>query len=146
MREGLKLSRKLAHSESFNKYKGEEIFPGKNVQSDDELDAYIRDVRTNRCRNVLVELYFICFVIWFNTLSILSFSVCTVYFSYSQHALISYFVMFLSYICDMQFIRLLSMYLMLINYLRYTHLTLILCLPNILHLISFCRLFIPAML
>ena len=63
MREGLKLSRKLAHSESFNKYKGEEIFPGKNVQSDDELDAYIRDVRTNRCRNVLVELYFICFVI-----------------------------------------------------------------------------------
>ena len=47
MREGIKLSRKLAHSESFNKYKGEEIFPGKNVQSDEELDAYIRDVRTS---------------------------------------------------------------------------------------------------
>lgn len=47
MREGLKLSRKLANSESFNKYKGEEIFPGKNVQSDDELDAYIRNVRAN---------------------------------------------------------------------------------------------------
>jgi choline dehydrogenase-like flavoprotein len=44
MREGLKLSRKLANSESFAKYKGEEIFPGKHVQNDDELDAYIRDV------------------------------------------------------------------------------------------------------
>jgi choline dehydrogenase-like flavoprotein len=44
MREGLKLSRKLANSESFSKYKGEEIFPGKHVQSDAELDAYIRDV------------------------------------------------------------------------------------------------------
>lgn len=48
MREGLKLSRKLANSESFNKYKGEEVFPGKHIQSDDELDAYIRDVRTVR--------------------------------------------------------------------------------------------------
>lgn len=47
MREGLKLSRKLANSESFSKYKGEEIFPGKHVQSDAELDAYIRDVRTS---------------------------------------------------------------------------------------------------
>jgi hypothetical protein len=46
MREGLKLSRKLANSESFSKYKGEEVFPGKHVQSDAELDAYIRDVRT----------------------------------------------------------------------------------------------------
>jgi choline dehydrogenase-like flavoprotein len=47
MREGLKLSRKLANSESFSKYKGEEIFPGKHVQSDAELDAYIRDVSPN---------------------------------------------------------------------------------------------------
>lgn len=47
MREGLKLSRKLANSESFRKYKGEEIFPGKHVQSDAELDAYIRDVSLN---------------------------------------------------------------------------------------------------
>ena len=48
MREGLRLSRKLANSESFNKYKGDEIFPGKNVQSDDELDAYIRNVRVHQ--------------------------------------------------------------------------------------------------
>ena len=48
MREGLKLSRKIANSESFNKYKGDEIFPGKNVQSDDELDAYIRNVRVHQ--------------------------------------------------------------------------------------------------
>jgi choline dehydrogenase-like flavoprotein len=44
MREGIKLSRKLAHSESFAKYKGDEIFPGKHIQTDDQLDAYIRDV------------------------------------------------------------------------------------------------------
>lgn len=49
MREGLKLSRKLANSESFSKYKGEEIFPGKHVQSDAELDAYIRDVSYSLC-------------------------------------------------------------------------------------------------
>ena len=45
MREGIKLSRRLASSESFAKYKGEEIFPGDAIQTDDELDEYIRNVR-----------------------------------------------------------------------------------------------------
>lgn len=45
MREGIKLSRKLASSESFAKYKGEEIFPGESIQTDEELDNYIRNVR-----------------------------------------------------------------------------------------------------
>lgn len=45
MREGIKLSRKLASSESFAKYKGAEIFPGDAIQTDDELDEYIRNVR-----------------------------------------------------------------------------------------------------
>jgi hypothetical protein len=44
MREGIKLSRRLASSESFAKYKGEEVFPGNHIQTDDELDLYIRNV------------------------------------------------------------------------------------------------------
>ena len=44
MREGIKLSRRLASSESFAKYKGEEVFPGNHIQTDDELDEYIRNV------------------------------------------------------------------------------------------------------
>jgi choline dehydrogenase-like flavoprotein len=43
MREGIKLSRKLANSESFAKYKGAEVFPGSHIQTDDELDLYIRN-------------------------------------------------------------------------------------------------------
>ena len=43
MREGIKLSRKLANSESFAKYKGAEVFPGAHIQTDEELDLYIRN-------------------------------------------------------------------------------------------------------
>ncbi|GMI07569.1 hypothetical protein TrVE_jg1756 [Triparma verrucosa] len=41
LREGIKLSRKLGAQ--FDEYVGEEIFPGKDVQSDAEIDQYIRD-------------------------------------------------------------------------------------------------------
>jgi hypothetical protein len=47
MREGIKLSRKLAESESFAKYKGAELYPGTHIQTDSEIDKYIRDVSTN---------------------------------------------------------------------------------------------------
>jgi len=42
IREGLKLGRKLAHQQAFSKYIGEEVFPGREVQSDAELDNYIK--------------------------------------------------------------------------------------------------------
>ena len=45
MREGIRKARTLAISDSFVKYTGEEIFPGAHVQSDEELDDYIRNVR-----------------------------------------------------------------------------------------------------
>lgn len=48
MREGIRRARALAISDSFVKYTGEEIFPGAHVQSDEELDEYIRNVR-NHC-------------------------------------------------------------------------------------------------
>lgn len=44
IREGLKLSRKIAKTSSFAKYIGKEVFPGEHVQSDAELDHYIREV------------------------------------------------------------------------------------------------------
>lgn len=50
MREGIKLSRRLASSEAFAKYKGEEVFPGKDIRSDEELDLYIRNVRASISR------------------------------------------------------------------------------------------------
>jgi hypothetical protein len=37
----------IIQSESFVKYKGAEIFPGTHIQTDDELDAYIRNVSSN---------------------------------------------------------------------------------------------------
>lgn len=44
LREGLKLSRKLAHASVFQEYLAEEVFPGASVQTDAELDNYIREV------------------------------------------------------------------------------------------------------
>ena len=44
LREGLKLSRKLASAPAFDKYRGEEVFPGKAVQTNEELEEYIRKV------------------------------------------------------------------------------------------------------
>mmetsp|Transcript_15670 Transcript_15670/g.39865 ORF Transcript_15670/g.39865 Transcript_15670/m.39865 type:complete len:567 (+) Transcript_15670:1-1701(+) len=43
IRNGLKLSRKLGTSENFKKYNPVEVFPGPSVQTDEELDDYIRN-------------------------------------------------------------------------------------------------------
>lgn len=43
LREGIKLSRKLGRSEKWGEYLGEEVFPGPDVQTDDEIDEYIRN-------------------------------------------------------------------------------------------------------
>ena len=41
MVEGIKLARKLARARAFDAYRGREIFPGPEVQSDDAIRAYI---------------------------------------------------------------------------------------------------------
>jgi choline dehydrogenase-like flavoprotein len=41
LREGLKLSRKLAQQDSFKDYIGHEVFPGPEVKTDAQLDEYI---------------------------------------------------------------------------------------------------------
>ncbi|GMH38701.1 hypothetical protein BSKO_06585 [Bryopsis sp. KO-2023] len=43
LREGLKLSRKMASSEAWGKYLEEERFPGADKASDEALDQYVRD-------------------------------------------------------------------------------------------------------
>ena len=43
LREGIKLGRKLGEQSGWSEYKGEEVFPGKHVQTDDEIDEYIRN-------------------------------------------------------------------------------------------------------
>ncbi|MEZ8092960.1 GMC family oxidoreductase [Photobacterium swingsii] len=42
MLKGIKLSRQILAQPSFERFRGEEVFPGKSVQSDDELRAFIR--------------------------------------------------------------------------------------------------------
>lgn len=42
MREGVKLSREIAAQDAFASFRGEEIMPGPSVQSDAEIDAFIR--------------------------------------------------------------------------------------------------------
>lgn len=42
LREGIKLGRKLGKSPAWAEYLGEEVFPGPHVQSDADIDAYIR--------------------------------------------------------------------------------------------------------
>ena len=41
---GIKLSRELSKMKSLSKYLGEEVFPGKHVQSDEDIKQYIRSV------------------------------------------------------------------------------------------------------
>ena len=43
LREGIKLGRKLGQQDSWAEYKGEEVFPGKDVQTDEEIDEYIKN-------------------------------------------------------------------------------------------------------
>jgi choline dehydrogenase len=42
MRRGVRLARSLAHQSSFDPYRGEEIAPGVAIESDDDLDTWIR--------------------------------------------------------------------------------------------------------
>lgn len=42
MREGIKLSRKLAKTKAFEQYIGEEVYPGADVQTDEQIDNYIK--------------------------------------------------------------------------------------------------------
>jgi choline dehydrogenase-like flavoprotein len=44
MRTGIRMCRKIAQSSVFDKYRGEEIYPGPSVQSNADLDQYIRNV------------------------------------------------------------------------------------------------------
>src|SRR5690606_17367560 len=43
LRDGVKLARRLYASEPLRSMIGEEMFPGKAIQTDDEIDAYIRE-------------------------------------------------------------------------------------------------------
>ncbi|MBZ5522562.1 MAG: choline dehydrogenase [Acidobacteriia bacterium] len=40
--EGIKLARRIAQAPAFSKYRGDERLPGKNIQTDDDLRAYVR--------------------------------------------------------------------------------------------------------
>jgi choline dehydrogenase-like flavoprotein len=42
LREGIKLGRKLSRTSAFDDLRGEELFPGAAVSSDEEIDQYIR--------------------------------------------------------------------------------------------------------
>uniref|UniRef100_A0A7S4S4C3 Glucose-methanol-choline oxidoreductase N-terminal domain-containing protein n=2 Tax=Ditylum brightwellii TaxID=49249 RepID=A0A7S4S4C3_9STRA len=42
LREGIKLGRQIGNRADWGEFKGEEVFPGPNVQTDDEIDEYIR--------------------------------------------------------------------------------------------------------
>lgn len=43
IREGIKLSRQIVASKTFDEVRGEEVFPGKDVTSDQDIDQYIRE-------------------------------------------------------------------------------------------------------
>ncbi len=43
---GIRLSRNIAQTKAFDKYRGKEVFPGESLQSDAELEEYIHGVRT----------------------------------------------------------------------------------------------------
>jgi choline dehydrogenase-like flavoprotein len=46
LREGLRRGREIARQSALDSYRGVELLPGPNLQSDDELDAYIRSTAT----------------------------------------------------------------------------------------------------
>jgi choline dehydrogenase len=43
LREGIKLGRQLGNRPEWGEYLGEEVFPGSNVQTDAEIDEYIKN-------------------------------------------------------------------------------------------------------
>jgi choline dehydrogenase-like flavoprotein len=52
LREGIKLGRQLLAAKSFDQYRDEEVYPGVAVQSDEDIDAYVR--KTTHSANALV--------------------------------------------------------------------------------------------
>ena len=42
MREGIKIARDIFHQKAFNHYRGKEISPGENINSDDDLNNFVR--------------------------------------------------------------------------------------------------------
>jgi choline dehydrogenase len=42
MREGIKIARDIFHQKAFDHYRGKEISPGENINSDDSLNNFIR--------------------------------------------------------------------------------------------------------
>ena len=42
MREGIKIARDIFHQKAFDHYRGKEISPGENINSDDRLNNFIR--------------------------------------------------------------------------------------------------------
>ena len=52
IREGIKMSRKITKSPAFAQYLGEEVYPGPNVKTDEQIDDYIRN--TVHTSNALV--------------------------------------------------------------------------------------------
>jgi len=43
LREGIKLGRQLGQQDGWGEYKGEEVYPGPDVQTDEEIDEYIKN-------------------------------------------------------------------------------------------------------
>lgn len=43
---GVKLARRLAHAKAFDRYRGEEVSPGPQVQSDEDIAAFVRKIAT----------------------------------------------------------------------------------------------------
>jgi choline dehydrogenase len=43
LREGIKLGRKIGQRAEWEEYLGEEVYPGTDIQTDDEIDEYIRN-------------------------------------------------------------------------------------------------------
>lgn len=42
-RDGIRITRKIMHQSALDPYRGEEISPGKHIQTDDELDEFVRN-------------------------------------------------------------------------------------------------------
>eukprot|EP00965_Chrysotila_dentata_P044510 1479818-Pleurochrysis_carterae.AAC.2 len=56
LREGIKLGRKMINARAFDEYRGEEVYPGSAVRTDEQIDEYIRgsvhsaNALTSSCR------------------------------------------------------------------------------------------------
>jgi choline dehydrogenase len=43
LREGIKRAREVARSEALDPFRGEEVWPGEDVQTDEEIEAHVRE-------------------------------------------------------------------------------------------------------